>query len=154
MRSLAAEYPAVPDYRRELAVSHSRVDGLPTTAGNSAEALLELKTGDASGAVANAHRAVGLLEGLPARDGPQWFSLACARATLSAAAGRDGLEPSTALASRLADQAIDDLRRAVAMGYRIPAQYRYEPALARLRGRDDFRLLLLDLAFPADPFAR
>jgi hypothetical protein len=40
------------------------------------------------------------------------------------------------------------------MGYRNPAQYRYEPALARLRGRDDFRLLLLDLAFPADPFAR
>ena len=40
------------------------------------------------------------------------------------------------------------------MGYRNPAQYRYEPALAPLRGRDDFRLLLLDLAFPADPFAR
>ncbi len=49
---------------------------------------------------------------------------------------------------------MDDLRRAVAIGYRNPARYRYEPALAPLCGRDDFRLLLLDLDFPADPFAR
>ena len=48
---------------------------------------------------------------------------------------------------------MDDLRRAAAMGYRNPAVYRYEPALAPLRGRDDFRLLMMDLAFPADPFA-
>jgi hypothetical protein len=46
-----------------------------------------------------------------------------------------------------------DLRRA-AMGWRDLARCRYEPALASLRGRDDFRLLLLDLAFPADAFAR
>ena len=30
---------------------------------------------------------------------------------------------------------------------------RTEPALDVLRGRDDFRLLMLDLAMPADPFA-
>jgi hypothetical protein len=74
--------------------------------------------------------------------------------TLAAAAGRDGSGQSTALASGLADRAIDGLRRAAAMGYRNAAQYRYEPALGALRCRDDFRLLLLDLAFPADPFAR
>jgi hypothetical protein len=32
-------------------------------------------------------------------------------------------------------------------------KYRTEDALEPLRGRDDFRLLMLDLAMPADPFA-
>ena len=49
---------------------------------------------------------------------------------------------------------MDDLRRAAEMGHRNPAAYRYEPALGPLRARDDFRLLMLDLDFPADPFAR
>jgi serine/threonine-protein kinase len=139
---LASSYPKVPAYRARLA------EGLRRLAG------LELAAGDAAGAVADARRAVGLLEGLPARDARHWFSLACARATLSAAAGRAGPGPSTSLASGLADRAIADLRQSAAMGYRSPAAYRYEPALAPLRGRDDFRLLMLDLAFPADPFAR
>jgi hypothetical protein len=32
--------------------------------------------------------------------------------------------------------------------------YRTEDALDPLRGRDDCQLLLMDLAIPADPFAR
>ncbi len=48
---------------------------------------------------------------------------------------------------------MNDLRRAAAAGWRSPAAYRYEPALAPLRRRDDFQLLLWDLAMPADPFA-
>jgi hypothetical protein len=237
MRALAAEHPAVADYRRELAVSLGLVGGLLATSGKPAEALtelesarslledltragptvreypdrlavvlnaagsalrdlgrpgeardrhvravalaeglasaypkarlyrahladglrllagLELAAGDAARADADARRAVALLEGLPARDGRECFRLACARATL-ADAGREGPGPSSAEASGSADRAVDDLRRAVALGYRNPAAYRREPALAPLRGRDDFRLLLLDLAFPADPFAR
>jgi hypothetical protein len=99
------------------------------------------------------HCPVGLLEGLTARDARQWFNLACARATLAAVA-RDGPGPSTGEAPGLADRAMDDLRRAAAMGYRNPAQYRYEPALAPVRGRDDFQLLMMDLTMPAAPFAR
>ena len=57
-------------------------------------------------------------------------------------------------ATSLFDRAMDDLRHAAAMGYRNPAQYRYEPALAPLRGRDDFRLLMMDLAMPPNAFAR
>ncbi len=44
------------------------------------------------------------------------------------------------------------LRKAIQMGYSAES-YRTEDALDPLRGRDDFRLLLLDLAMPADPFA-
>ena len=38
-------------------------------------------------------------------------------------------------------------------GYRNAGAYRTETALDPLRGRDDFRLLMLDLAFPSDPIA-
>ena len=117
---LASAHPKAPAYRARLA------EGLTLLA------RLELEPGDAAGADADARRAVGLLEGLPTRDSRQWFSLACARATLAAATGRDGSGPSTALASGLADRTVDDLRRAAAMGYRSPAAYRYEPALAPL----------------------
>ena len=50
--------------------------------------------------------------------------------------------------------AMNDLRRAAEAGHRNPAAYGYEPALGPLWARDDFRLLMLDLDFPADPFAR
>jgi len=52
-----------------------------------------------------------------------------------------------------AAKALALLRRAAAMGYRDPATYRNVTALDPLRGRPDFRLLILDLAFPTDPFA-
>jgi hypothetical protein len=40
------------------------------------------------------------------------------------------------------------------MGYRSLDAYRTADALEPLRDRDDFQLLMLDLALPADPFAR
>ena len=46
------------------------------------------------------------------------------------------------------------LHKAVAMGYRNPNAYRTEDALDPIRRRDDFRLLILDLDMPAEPFAR
>ncbi len=42
----------------------------------------------------------------------------------------------------------------VSMGYGNPDAFRTEDALDPLRGREDFRLLIMDLAFPAEPFAR
>jgi serine/threonine-protein kinase len=139
--ALAAAYPKVPAYRAHLADSLRRL------------AWLKLDAGDAAGADADARRAVALFEGLPSRDGRDWFWLACARATLAAAAGRYGAAPSAAEAPGLADRAMDDLRSAAAAGWRNAPAYRHEPSLGPLRGRDDFRLLMLDLAFPDGPFA-
>jgi hypothetical protein len=48
---------------------------------------------------------------------------------------------------------MNDLRQAAAMGWRSAAVYRYEPALGPLRGRADFKLLMMDLMLPAEPFA-
>ena len=39
------------------------------------------------------------------------------------------------------------------MGYCNPDYFRGESSFDGLRSRDEFRLLMLDLAFPADPFA-
>jgi hypothetical protein len=38
------------------------------------------------------------------------------------------------------------------MGFRSVDHFRTETALDPLRGRDDFQLLMMDLAFPAKPF--
>ena len=46
------------------------------------------------------------------------------------------------------------LRQAVTMGYRNPDAYRTESALDPLRNRPDFQALMMDLAFPTEPFAR
>jgi hypothetical protein len=46
------------------------------------------------------------------------------------------------------------LRRAIAAGYRDRAELAADPALDPLRVRPEFRLLILDLSFPEDPFAR
>jgi hypothetical protein len=45
------------------------------------------------------------------------------------------------------------LRRAAAMGYRTLHSYRTEDSLDPLRSRDDFKLLMMDVAMPAAPFA-
>lgn len=46
------------------------------------------------------------------------------------------------------------LRRAAAMGYRNANAFRTDTALAPLCQRSDFRLLMMDMALPAEPFAR
>jgi hypothetical protein len=46
------------------------------------------------------------------------------------------------------------LGRAVATGYRNRIKLGLESALEPLRSRDDFQLLMMDLAMPVDPFAR
>jgi serine/threonine-protein kinase len=55
---------------------------------------------------------------------------------------------------RLGDQAIEQLRTAIRNGYANIHALRNDPALDPLRDRLDFQALLLDLAFPVDPFAR
>jgi len=40
------------------------------------------------------------------------------------------------------------------MGYRNPGAYRIESALDRVRNGRDFRVLIMNLVFPTDPFAQ
>jgi hypothetical protein len=71
---------------------------------------------------------------------------------LAGLAGRAGSGVSAAEGEEEAAQAMALLHKAVGLGYRNAGRYRTVDALDPLRGRDDFRLLLMDLAFPAQPF--
>jgi hypothetical protein len=107
--------------------------------------------GDTAGAAADARRAVALAEGLPSGRGQDLFQTPCAHAAL---AGLAGSGVSAAEAVTEADAAMALLRRAAAVGHRNPDAYRTEDALDPLRSRDDFRVLMMDLAMPDDAFAR
>jgi eukaryotic-like serine/threonine-protein kinase len=110
--------------------------------------------GDPAGAAADTHRALELWDGLPPRSGEDWFEVSCSHATLAALAEREGSGVSSGEAPSEADKAMALLTRAVGMGYRDANQFRIETALDSLRNRPDFQLLMMDLAFPADPFNR
>ncbi len=81
------------------------------------------------------------------------FFLGCCHAGLVGLGGRPGSGVSATEGAQHAEKSMARLRQAVAMGYRNPDAYRTESALEPLRNRDDFRSLLLDLTFPAEPFA-
>jgi serine/threonine-protein kinase len=138
---LVQENPTVADYRSGLAYS-LRCRGLARGA-----------LGDATGAASDVRQALGLYEGLPTRSGEQWYETACCRAALAGLAGVAGSGITTAEGESEADAAMGRLRKALAMGYRNLAAMMTEAGLDSLRARPDFPLLLMDLAFPAEPFA-
>jgi hypothetical protein len=78
---------------------------------------------------------------------------ACCHGGLAGLAGKVGSGVSAAEGAVEAEQAMAILRRAVADGYGDVALLRAEPGPGPLRGRDDFRLLMTDMAFPFEPFA-
>jgi hypothetical protein len=105
-----------------------------------------------AGAAAAWKRARAHYNGNNWRGGEPTFFLACCHAGLAGLAGRPGSGMTAAQGAEQAEKAMAVLRQAVSMGYRNPDAYRTESALDPLRNRDDFRLLMLDLAFPAQPF--
>ncbi len=140
-KRLVEQNPTTPVYLANLAGSLLR------------HALARRDLGDLAGAAADVRRALGILNRLPSRSGEEWFETACADATLAGLAGRYGSVVSAAESSAEATRAMALLHKAVGMGYRTAAAFRTMDALDALRNRDDFRLLMLDLAMPTEPFA-
>ncbi len=134
--------PALTMYRSHLAYSIRRLG------------LTRLASGDAAGAVADTRRAITLYEGLPSPTAEEWYELACCHAALAAASGRAQAGFSAAEGETEADMAMTLLHKAGAQGYRYTDAMKRESALDPLRDLPDFRLLMLDLVFPAEPFAR
>jgi hypothetical protein len=94
-----------------------------------------------------------LYDGLATRSREEWYETACCHAATAGLAERAGSGVSASEAVVEADAAMALLNKAVGLGYRLTDAIRAEPAFDSLRGRTDFRLLMLDLAFPAEPFA-
>jgi hypothetical protein len=139
--ALVKEVPNVAVYRSHLAWSLL------------GRGLARRELGDPAGAAADARKAIALWDGLPSRSGREWFETACAHAALAGLAGQDGSGVSAGEGADQADQAMALLRKAVGLGYRLSYFFRTEDALDPLRGRDDFKVLMMDLAMPTDPFA-
>ncbi|MFI5461229.1 MAG: tetratricopeptide repeat protein [Isosphaerales bacterium] len=139
---LVQDHPQHPYWRRQLA---GNVRG---------RGLARLDMGDLAGAAADARRALGLFGGLPAPTGDDWFATSCCHAALAGLAGRDASGVSAGEAFSEADKAMALLQKTVGSGYRNPDAFRTESALDPLRNRPDFQLLMMDLAFPVEPFAR
>jgi tetratricopeptide (TPR) repeat protein len=116
-------------------------------------AATQLDAGRAGDAVSNLRRVVEFGEGNPFSDPETLNYLAECHALLGKAAGMpgSGLPPGEGPVEL--GRAMEMLRRAVAAGYRDVAWMRRDPDLDPLHSRFDFQLLMMDLAFPAEPFA-
>jgi len=139
---LAGSQPDNLAYRSDLASSLKR------------RRIVQQATGRVADAAQTLRRAAGLRDALTSMNPAELYEHAATHARLGAQAGVPGSNVTAALGAAELDRAMDVLRRAVANGYRNLPRLERDPDLDPLRQRPDFRLLMLELAFPADPFAR
>jgi serine/threonine-protein kinase len=140
---LVRDHPGDRTYQVRLGLSLIRVG------------RLQLQPPDpAAEAVRNLHRGRAILERLPGADASELYDAARAYSLCSGPIGRDRSPGEEARRRSDAEQAMALLNRAVAAGYVDAARMRADPDLEPLRSRADFQALLMDLAFPKDPFPR
>jgi serine/threonine-protein kinase len=107
-------------------------------------ALKELgRPADAASAL---REAIALNRGLENPEPVDIYDIACCFSLLSTVFGDVD-------SGATADEAMATLQRAIVAGYREPAHMRQDTDLDPIRSRPDFRALMLDLEFPANPFA-
>jgi serine/threonine-protein kinase len=142
LQKLADANPTLTLFQNRLAMSHAYVGLARQRSGRPKEAAVEFR------------RAVDIMERLAnfQPDGYNLYNLACFRSLLSGTAGQPGSGLSRDEADNLGEKAVETLRRAVAAGLEDVAFMRRDTDLDPLRSRADFQLLLLDLAFPEEPF--
>ncbi len=182
-RKLVHDHPSVFDFRDWLAVARSDQAGSLAYVGRLSEALevardavvvargmvasnpemtrsrlnlamalisqgrAEARLGRRSDAASTLRAAIAITESLPeSRNLFGRFYMTCARSLLAGVL--DGEE-----ARAEADRAIAAAAASVAGGLRDLTAFRNEPDMDLIRPRPEFQLLLLDMAFPEDPFA-
>src|SRR5262249_25722210 len=99
-------------------------------------------------------QAVAIMERLPTLTPMNHYDLACYHALLSGVAARPDSGLSSAEGQAEADRALHWLRQALAAGYRVAGLMQRDTDLDPLRSRPDSQLLMMDEAFPGEPFAR
>jgi serine/threonine-protein kinase len=134
------DVPSYPFYRVALGSSYQSLGKALVKRGSRGEGLAALRKSVAI--LETSHNTLGL------------YNLACNLALASTVA-----DPAEGLAAterqrRDADRAVATLRRAIDMGWANSGLLKTDPDLDSLRARDDFQALVMDLAFPADPFSK
>ncbi|MGO9468067.1 MAG: protein kinase domain-containing protein [Isosphaeraceae bacterium] len=139
--ALVAANPTLSSYRSDLTVTTGFYG------------VLKQETGDNAAAVASFRKALSLLQGLAIQTPDDHYNRACMHARLASVAGKAGSDLTVAEGQAEADQAMADLRRAIEAGFGTRALLRLDHDLDALRSRRDFKLMMLDQAFPKDVFA-
>jgi serine/threonine-protein kinase len=140
--ALVEANPSVTAYRSDLAVTIAFIGILKRDAGRFSEATTHWR------------QAIALLDGLPSRTPEEHYNLACDHALLAGVAGLPGSGVPADEGRGEADRAMAELRRAAATGFRMLTLMAFDHDLDPLRSRSDFQVLMMDLAFPDDPFDR
>jgi hypothetical protein len=138
-----ADHPGVTGYTEGLAFTQLQIAKVQRGLGRPAEARRALE------------RAIEIHQGMSTPIG--LYNLACAESRLSALAPSDpagGTDVAQADREAHAERAVATLRRAVTAGHRNVAHMRIDPDLDPIRSRPDFQLLMMDLAFPTEPFSQ
>jgi serine/threonine-protein kinase len=134
---LSREVPAHPYFRYRVASSRAVLGKALLKAGKHVEALTMIRSS---------------LTTLEASEEPiQLYNTACYLALASTITDPAEGPAEVDRQRRDADRAMDTIRRAIGRGWG-GAELRTDPDFDSLRSRPDFRALLMDLAFPADPF--
>ncbi len=112
------------------------------------------KCGRPAEAASALRESVGIFRSRAELKAADLYNVACSLSVLSGVAAEAGSGLTADEGRATADEAMTTLRRAVAAGWRDPYWLMADPELAPIRSRRDFRLLISDLSFPDDPFAR
>jgi len=143
--ALARDFPSDPNFQNELATCHVLLASLHVALKKPVDAEREYRN------------AAELYRKTTTPDASSLYNEACVQSRIAAlvSAGPNGTDPSgREEAARHADQAVRTLARSIAAGFRQPGAIRDDSDFEPLRARNDFQLLLLDAAFPIDPFTR
>jgi tetratricopeptide (TPR) repeat protein len=139
--TLARDNPTHTEYLWDVALNHAIVGKVLTSMGKPDEAIASFRLARTAS------------QRLPS-DWMYLYNQARFSSLAAGEAGKHGSGMTPAEGRAEANRAMDTLRRAVAAGFRNVVVMQNDTNLDPLRGRDDFRLLMMDLAFPFDPFAR
>jgi serine/threonine-protein kinase len=159
LRTLGRHTEARAGYERAITILERADQTTPSTtsAGYLAVSLrglglARLAAGDFPGAAADTRRAVSLFEGISSPSSDNLYGWACSLATLAGLARQPGSRLPEDGEKAPTDRAMEILRRAILSSRARRASIRTERGLDPLRSREDFRLLMMDLAMPPDPF--
>jgi serine/threonine-protein kinase len=139
LEALARAIPSNSFYRRKVAWGYGALGKALVKAGSHGEGLAMLR------------KSQEILES--SDDVNDLYNLACFLALSSTVAAPAEGPAATERQRRDADRAVATIRRDIAMGYADSNMWKHDPDLKSLHSRADFQTLLMDLAFPADPYA-
>ena len=159
--ALASFNKALAWFDKPLEIQRKFVEADPSTSVNRSEfadalrrrGAVYLRCNRVAEAAADFRLSADLLGRLASPSAEDLYSLARSLALLSGVAERPGSDRPAADDRVEGDSAMVALQRAVHSGWHDVSAARYDSDLDPIRSRPDFRLLMRDLVFPANPFA-